>query len=263
MTRTFHFDSPRMAVCWYEDPGGVGNRAIKMLNEQLGAKSFCDIEPPGFFPLTGVLVRDNVARFPQSRFWGEPSRDLVTFLSNEPPYARQIFATTLLDVAQHYCHARELIIISGQFTPGDYRTPRRCYAVFNQPTIQKQWRSYGLEEPTYRDVPSLSIYLLWDAGNRGIPGVRIRVDVPFYLGRSGDPCAIQTVLQLLSDHLEIDLDLTDLDQWKETQHQKLDELRSRDSTIDEIFQNLENGLALRDADQITLFNAVSQALMPE
>ncbi|UCC45228.1 MAG: PAC2 family protein, partial [Candidatus Zixiibacteriota bacterium] len=229
MTRALDFSRSRLVTCWYEDPGGVGNRVVRILNDQLGARSFCDIEPPGFFPLAGVPMQDNVARFPQSRFWGEPTRGLVTFLSNEPPHAKQAFVATLLDVAQHYCHVEELIVISGQFTAGDYRAPRRCYAVFNQPNTKKQWRRYALEEPTYEDTPSLSIYLLWEAGNREIPGVRIRVDVPFYLSRSGDPRAVEAVLQPLSDHLEIDLDLTDLDQWKETQHRKLDELRSRES----------------------------------
>ena len=67
----------------------------------------------------------------------------------------------------------------------------------------------------------------------------------------------------LSDHLEIDLDLTDLDHWKETQHRKLDELRSRESAIDEIFRNLESGLTIGDTDQITLFSAVRRTLEPE
>ena len=260
VTRTLTFKTPRLIVCWYEEPGGLGGHVIDTINRQGGIQAFCDLEPAGFFPLGGVPVRQAVACFPQSRFWGEPSKDLVTFLSHKPAYARQTFAETLLDVAEHYCHVRELIVISGLLTSGDYRGPRQCHAVFNQPALQKQWRPYGLDNMSYQQVPGLSTYLLWAAGKREIPGAHIRADVPFYLNGPGDPLTVQTVLQLLSDRLEIELDLTDLDQDIETQHQQLDLLRSQESGVDETFCNLENGLSISQEDQDTLIRTVNQTL---
>jgi hypothetical protein len=81
------FESPTLLVAWDEDAGRLGPKVIEYINRKLDAKSFCEVEPTGFFSLEGVAIENNIAQFPQGKFYNCQRKDLVVFKSNEPRFA--------------------------------------------------------------------------------------------------------------------------------------------------------------------------------
>ncbi len=78
--------SSSLVVGWNEDAGMLGSKVIDYLYRNLGCIEFAEIEPADFFPLTGVSVKDDVAQFPESRFYYCPQNNLV-ILKSDPPKA--------------------------------------------------------------------------------------------------------------------------------------------------------------------------------
>ncbi len=100
--------SSSLIVAWAEDAGKLGSRVVNYLNGKLASQDVGEIEPVDFFPLDGVLIEDNVAQFPESKFYYCPENNLLIFKSNPPGSEWYQFLNLVLDMAEHYCHLKEL-----------------------------------------------------------------------------------------------------------------------------------------------------------
>jgi len=98
------FENPSLIVGWNEDAGRLSPKVIDYLNRQTKGKSFCEIEPAGFFPLGAVAIENNVAQFPESKFYYSQKDNLVIFKGNEPQFARHRFlnASTQINLSNFY-----------------------------------------------------------------------------------------------------------------------------------------------------------------
>ena len=62
-------ESSSLVVAWDQDAGSVGPKVADYLNKELESKEFAEIVPENFFSLSGVSVEDDIARFPESKFY--------------------------------------------------------------------------------------------------------------------------------------------------------------------------------------------------
>jgi len=119
MTDLFRFcrqpelQNPSLIVGFSEDAGELAPKVIDYLNEKIKGESFCEIEPSEFFALGGVAIENDVAQFPEGKFYCGERKDLVIFKGSEPRLERYQFLQTVLDVAVHHCKIKELYTISG------------------------------------------------------------------------------------------------------------------------------------------------------
>lgn len=254
------FESPSLVVGWNKDAGKLSMKVIDYLNAKISSKSFCEIEPEGFFSLGGVAIENDVARFPVNRFYYSEEDNLIVFEGTEPHFEKHGFLNALLDVAEHYCKAKELFTINGIISSIAHTIPRRILTVFNQEALQKELRGYGLEDMNWTGPPATSTYLLWMAKRRDIPGGSIWTEVPFYLGACEDFQAIKLVLSFLDKRFNLGMDLQELDEQIREQNNKLTELREESSEIDTYIKTLESGLSLSEEEQIELIKGVTEFL---
>ena len=77
-------ESSSLVVAWDQDAGSVGPKVADYLNKELESKEFAEIMPENFFSLSGVSVEDDVARFPESKFYWCQGKNLVIFKSAIP-----------------------------------------------------------------------------------------------------------------------------------------------------------------------------------
>ena len=62
--------------------GNLGRKATGYLNRKLKGQEFAEIEPEDFFTLGGVAIKDNIAQFPESKFYSCQKNELVVFQSD-------------------------------------------------------------------------------------------------------------------------------------------------------------------------------------
>jgi len=98
------------------------------------------------------------------------------------------------------------------------------------------------------------------AQRKGIPGVSLWTQIPFYLAAGEDFGAIKRTLSFLDKRFSLELTFKELDEQTQEQNTKIDRLRQRDSEINRYIGALENGLSLNEEEQLELIKTVSECL---
>ena len=254
------FDSPSLIVGWEQDAGRLSPKVIDYLNSKINGKCFCRLEPVGFFSLAGVAVENNVAQFPKGGFYTGRSRNLLIYKGSEPQFQRHKFLNALLDVAEHYCSAKELFTVGGTISPVAHTAPRKILAVYNQQDFQQKLRGYHLEDMTWQGPPALSSHLLWVAQQRGIPGAGLWSQVPFYLAAGRDFQAVRQTLSFFDKRFGLQMDFANLDEQVKRQNEKIARLTEEDPEINRCIQMLESNLSLSEEEQLELTKKVTRIL---
>jgi proteasome assembly chaperone (PAC2) family protein len=252
-------------VGWSEDVGNLGQKVTDYLNQKLEVKEFAEIEPEDFFPLGGVAIEGNLARFPESKFYACQEYGLVVFQSASPRAEWYRFLNSVLDVAEHHCGAKEVYVLGAMVSFSAHTTPRQLLAVVNSAETREVLARYDLvRDMDYQtspgERPTLNSYLLWIARNRNIAGVSLWVPIPFYLAAMEDAQAQKKVLSFLNERLELKIDFSDLDQEIREQNEKLALVRSRFPQIDDYIDRLESNLMLSEEENGELIKKVEEFL---
>ena len=184
----------------------------------------------------------------------------MIFRSDEPEFEDYKFLNSILDFAEHHCQAKELYTLSGTISLIAHTHPRRILAVFNQPEFKENLQGYGLVEMTWEGPPAISSYLLWVAKRRGIPGVSLWPEIPFYLATREDPHAIKLTLSFLNRRFNLGLDLGGFDLEIRDQDEKIAQLRRENTEINKYISQLESGFGLDEDEQLKLAEEVYELL---
>ena len=259
------FRTSSLVVGWSEDVGKLGPKVIDYLNKKLGGEEFGEIEPADFFPSAGVAIEDDVAQFPESKFYCCQDKKLVIFKSSPPRAEWHKFLNLVLDVAQHYCHAKELYTIGGMVALSAHTVPRELWAIANSPKMKKLLSRYDLARDMDYETPpgqrpTLSSFLLWMAKGRNIPGASLWVPVPFYLVSTEDPKAWREAVQFFDRRFGLGIDFTDLDAEVTRQNEKIAELRNWFPELDDYVRRLESNLSLTEEEHEKLMKEIEEFL---
>jgi proteasome assembly chaperone (PAC2) family protein len=109
---------------------------------------------------------------------------------------------------------------------------------------------------TWEGPPAISSYLLWLAKRRGIPGVSLWPEIPFYLAAREDPEAIKLTLSFLNKRFNLSMNLGEFDLEISDMNEKMAKLREEDAELNEYINRLENGLRLDEEEQLKLAEKV-------
>ncbi len=254
-----------LVLGWSEDMGNLGRKATGYLNRKLKGQEFAEIEPEAFFPLGGVAIEGNLARFPESKFYVCQEYGLVVFQSDSPGAEWYKFLNSVLDVAEQHSRVKELYLLGAMISFSAHTTPRQLLAVVNSAEMKEILSQYDLaRDMDYQtqpgERPTLNSFLLWIAKERNIPGVSLWVPIPFYLAAMEDAQAQKKVLSFLNERLDLEIDFSDLDREVREQNEQLAQLRSRFPQIDDYINRLESNLMLSEEENGELIKKIEDFL---
>jgi proteasome assembly chaperone (PAC2) family protein len=243
------FDESSLVIVWEQDVARLGPKIASYLFKELDCRPLGEISPEGFFSLSGVAVENDVAQFPESKFYGGHNKNLVIFKSDIPRFGWYDFISIVLDVAVKYFGAKQLYTIGGMVLPGAHTMPRTLLPVVNMSGMKRILERYDVVSDMDYETqdgqrPTFSSYLIWAAKNRNISGACLWVPVPFYLMTVEDPQACKKVLELLDRHLKLHIDFTGIDSEAQEQDRKIEEARRRYPELDGYISKLEGKLGL-------------------
>jgi len=254
-----------LVLGWSEDAGDLGRKVTDYMNLKLKGKEFAEIEPETFFPMGGVAIKDNVARFPESKFYACPDHELVVFQTDSPSAEWYEFLNSVLDVAERHCRVRELYALGAMISFSAHTTPRQLLGIVNSVEMKETLSQYDLN----RDVdyqtqpgerPTLNSFLLWLARDRNIPAVSLWVPIPFYLAAMEDAQAQKRMLSFLNERLRLKIDFYDLDQEIKKQNEQLARARSRFPQVDDYINRLESNVMLSEEENGELIKKIEDFL---
>ncbi len=242
-------ESSSLVIAWNQDAGRVGPKVADYLNKELASRELAEIDPEGFFSLSGVSVEDDIAQFPESKFYWCRGKSLVIFKSDIPRYEWYEFLSLVLDIAEKYCKVKEIYTVGGMVSPGAHTTPRLLLSVANSAEMKRMLRQYDLisdmdYETQDGQRPTFSSFLLWAAKRRNIAGASLWVPVPFYLLAVEDPGACKKVTEFFDRRFELNINFTDMNDEITRQDRKIAQIRSQLPELDGYINKLENDLGL-------------------
>ena len=242
-------ESSSLVVAWNQDAGKVGPSFVDYLNRKLESREFAEISPERFFSLGGVSVEDDVAQFPESKFYWCPEKSLVIFKSDIPRYEWYEFLDLVLDIAEKYCNVKEIYTVGGMVSAAAHTAPRMLLSVVNSTEMKRILSHHDLvsdmDYETRDDQrPTFSSFLLWAAKRRNIAGANLWVTLPFYLLAVEDPQACKRVVEFFNSRLDLNIDFADIDVEVARRNKEIAQVRSKSPELDGYISKLEGNLSL-------------------
>lgn len=242
-------ESSSLVVAWNQDAGKVGPSVVDYLNRKLESREFAEISPERFFSLGGISVEDDVAQFPESKFYWYPEKSLVIFKSDIPRYEWYEFLDLVLDIAEKYCKVKEIYTVGGMVSAAAHTAPRMLLSVVNSTEMKRILSHHDLvsdmDYETRDDQrPTFSSFLLWAAKRRNIAGANLWVTLPFYLLAVEDPQACKRVVEFFNSRLDLNIDFADIDVEVAKRNKEIAQVRSKSPELDGYISKLEGNLSL-------------------
>jgi predicted ATP-grasp superfamily ATP-dependent carboligase len=253
-----------LVVGWKEDASRLATCVADYLIQGLGCREFGEILPEGFFPMAGVSVEDDVAQFPESKFYGSSQHNLVICKSNIPRAEWYRFINTLLDAAQE-CGVREIYTLGAMVAASAHTMPRTLISIMNSGATREELEPFNVISDTDYETPpgqkpTMSSYLLWIARQRGITAVNLWVPVPYYLLPVDDPRACKRIVYFFNSKLDLGIDFTILDAEIAEQNRKIAGLFEKSPDIEALVRKLEVGEGLDSSESEKLAREVLEHL---
>ncbi len=254
-----------LIVAWAEDASSLGVRVADYLLQALEFREFGEVLPEGFFPMGGVNVVDDVARFPESKFYVCDRNNLVIFKSSVPRMGWYRFLTSLLDVAYRDCAVKEIYTMGAMISAAAHTVPRLLISIVNNKEMKAALEPYNVVadndyETPPGQKPTLSSYLAWLAGQRSIPAVNLWVPVPYYLVSIDDPRAVKRLVYFFNSKFDLGVDFTALDSIIAKQNNKIARLFDKSPEIKNMVRKLEVGDGLDGEESEKLAREIAEAL---
>lgn len=237
-------ERPIMIAAW-PGIGNIGLIAADTIRTALEAEQFAEIDAWDFFYPSSVTIRNGELaslEFPTSRFYFKKTgdKDLIFFIGEQQPSPEKKgyeLASLVLDLAARYGCER-LYTCGAAVSPIHHTRKSRVWAVPNKKELLEEVKAYPntilLGEVESRkgqgSVTGLNGLLLGLARARGLDGICLLGEIPVYISQfpTSYPGASRSVLEVLSSHLHITLDLSGLDKLA----------REVEATIESIYEQM-------------------------
>lgn len=212
---------PWLVAAW----PGMGNVAViaaGYLAQKLGMKPVAELPPRGHFDIQQVDVKGGVVEaphLPRSVFyrWVNPSgRDLIIFLGeSQPSTGAYAFAHELLDKATDLGVERVITFASMASQLHPTQQPK-VYAVATDRDMLSELKSLDVHALSEGQIAGLNGVLLGAAADRGLTGVCLLGEIPFFAAGVPNPKAAKAVLDAFTALAGIELELSELTRHAET-----------------------------------------------
>ncbi|MBI4303519.1 MAG: PAC2 family protein [Chloroflexi bacterium] len=222
--------SPIMVAAW----PGVGNVAtiIAMyLRRKLEFKELGEIEASHFFDPIGVAVKDNVVeapQFPESKFYylknAGKKNDVILFVGDDQPTVKSYeLANCVLDLGLKF-QVKKIYTCAAAVTKIHHSEEPKVWGAATNAALTNELKEHNLIERGNLQIAGLNGLLLGVARERGIDGICLLGEVPSYATRIHNPMAALAILKVLSQILNVDIDMLELSQLADETKEKMKQL---------------------------------------
>lgn len=209
-------NSPNMLTAW----PGIGNVAMIVatyLLKKLDFKELGIVEASHFFDPIGVLVKNNVVeapQFPRNTFYYWKNKggesDIILFVGEDQPTSKGYdLATCVLDVGIKF-EVKKIFTCAAAMTRIHHTEKPGVLGVATNPAAAEALKRYDLMPASNLQIAGLNGLLLGVAKEKDVDGICLLGEVPAYATRIQNPMAALSVLKVLTEMLEIEVDMNEL-----------------------------------------------------
>ncbi len=235
-----------LIMAWegWNDAGESASTAAHFLAQQLGDAPFATIDPEEFYDFTEARpmarYRDGqrVIVWPKTNFvrlGTAGGRDVVVGFGIEPHYRWKRYLRAMTELVEAI--DAKLVISLGAVLSGTPHTqPVAVTGSANSPDLAERYNM----RPSRFEGPSGIVGVFHDHCRRNnIGGVSLWAAVPHYLPDIMNPVGARALLRVVTEMVDVPLDLNPLDEMIGQFHQQLDEVLEENADLREYVARLE------------------------
>jgi proteasome assembly chaperone (PAC2) family protein len=220
--------SPYLVAGW-SGMGAVALLAVNFLRQSLGAELLGEIDPYVLFSPSQVHIKDRLIQeleFPETRFYfwkSGTAHDLIFFVGTEQPSRGYETAVLILETIERlgvekiYTAAAFPTLMHHGQEPGLWGTATHL-------DLLPEMETYGVQIMDQGTIGGLNGLLLAAAKERDLRGLCLLGEIPVYTTQMINPQASRAVLTILTQMLNVEIDLTKLTLWAEDLRPQMDNL---------------------------------------
>ncbi len=205
------------------DAGEAASGTMRHLVRRLSASHLASIDPEEFFVFTQVRPSVRLTaggmrsiRWPRSEFFTwRPAEDqpgLLLFRGMEPNRLWRTYTDLVLDLAEQ-CGVKRIVSIGALLAGLPHTRPPRVTGYSTEPEWRAQLEAWGVyRRPTYQGPTGIASTVLDAAARRGISHLALMGQAPHYLQGAANPAVRQALLSHVTRLLDIQLDMSRLDE---------------------------------------------------
>jgi len=232
------------------DAGEAASGSMRHLVRRLSTSHLASIDPEEFFVFTQVrpyvrLTAEGIRsiRWPRSEFhtWqpsdGQPG--VLLFRGMEPNRRWRTYAQQLLDLAER-CGVKRIVSIGALLAGLPHTRPPRVTGYSTDPDWQAKLEDWGVyRRPTYQGPTGIASAVLDAATRRGMTHLSFMGQAPHYLQGTANPAVRQALLSYITRLLDIELDMSRLDEAVRAFRIQCDQAVAQDAATQSYVQQLE------------------------
>jgi hypothetical protein len=207
---------PWLVAVW-PGMGGVAQIAGAYLARQLGATAEAELDPRTFYEAQSIAVKAGLVQssgLPRSVFyvWRSPGagRDLILMLAErQPENDNARYSQALLEIAARF-KVERLITFAAMATPIHPTGAPRVFAVATAPELLPELLAGGATLLDEGEITGLNGIFVAIAATRGIPGVCLLGEFPFFAAPVPNPKSSAAVLRVFCRLAGIEIDMTEI-----------------------------------------------------
>ncbi len=224
--------NPILIVAW-PGMGEVAYRTVLFLKEVLDFKMFAKLEAADFFKPAGVIVEKgilNLPHMPAGFFYYYKAKNqphIILFLGEaQPPleYAQEL-AQAVVNFAKKY-KTRLIISFAAKPEPIDHRSESNIWMATTHKELLDNFKQLNIKILSEGQISGLNGLILGISKKKGIKGVCLLAEIPFYTVQIENPRANASLLKVIDDYLKLNLNLTPLIERAKFIEAEIDKLMS-------------------------------------
>lgn len=225
--------SPILIVAW-PGMGEVAYKAALFLKEALRFRMFAKLEAHEFFNAAAVVVEKGIANMPVVPagffYYYKPERegqDLILFLGEaQPPLEKaEALAQTILGYVKKF-KVRLVISCAAKPESIDHKASVSVWGVATHKELLERLKKMSVRVLSEGQISGLNGIILGVAKMYKMRGVCFLGEIPFYTVQIENPKASREVLKKVNGFLNLQLDLTPLDERAKFIEEEIDRLIS-------------------------------------
>ena len=213
--------------------GEVAYRSALFLKEVLGFKVFAKLEPQRFFKPAAVTVQKGVLSIPSmpAGFFyyckGKSTPDIILFVGEvQPPLENaEALSLAIINYVKKY-KVSTMFTFAAKPEPIDHKNESRVWIASTHNEIVKSFEKIGAKVLAEGQISGLNGIILGVGKRKGIKGVCLLGEIPFYTVQIENPKAIAKILEMMNSHLKINLNLASLLERAKFIEEEIDKLIS-------------------------------------
>ena len=225
----------------------VSSFALQHLVDNLEAKKFASIPTENFYKISSlrpmaVIKQGRLIELksPDNHFYYVKNplfNDLILFYGVEPHLRWNVFVDLLLDLAERF-HVIQIFTIGGTYDYIPHTYPPMVSALFNHEELREKVIQAGLGLTEYSGPISIHTFILEAAKKKGLKAISLWGHAPQYL-HTRNVKVVCSVLRRLIDLIQIEVDLSELENAGDYFDQQVNQLVKEDPKLQEVISKLE------------------------